>query len=313
MSEFDKFYKLGNQQFDQCNYEAAIKSLEKCISDDPNSDRAHALIGLCYYNNYVNKLNKGDFRNALLHTKTAIALNPENAHAHYLLGKINLSHGGLVTGKAKEHFEIAIKLAPQTPLYINALADWYASDRQFKKANELYEKSITLEPENISTLVSLSSYYLDDKKNLKKARIYAVDALKLAPNSMEAQTLMGSIEFRQGNYPAAREHISFVLSHNPNDLRALYLLCAIDTHSSFFMRNIFKLMIWLSDSRTRSLKLFPLFFVLGFVTAPLPENIRDIVCWVAMGIAGYLIVKPYLFMRKVKRKYLREASLRKDF
>jgi tetratricopeptide (TPR) repeat protein len=258
-------------------------------------------------------LNKADFRNALLHTKTAIALNPENAHAHYLLGTINLSQGGLVTSAAKEYFETALKLDPQTPLYINALADWYARDRQFKKANELYEKSIALEPDNISTLISLGSYYLDDKRDLKKARNYATDALKLAPNVLAAQTLMGKIEYLQGNYPAAREHISLVLSQTPNDLKALYLLCAIDTHGNFLMRNIFKMMVWLSSEPTRFYSLIPIVFMVCLPIAALPENIKTPALWLVLLSVVYLIFKPYFFMQKVKRKYLRETTLRKDF
>lgn len=100
----------------------------------------------------------GKIRTAL---ETALKLEPKHADAHTAMGayhaeiidKVGAMVGGLTYGAKKEkgveHFEKALKLAPQAPVtrieYANGLVMLFG-DRKIDEATALYEQAAALEP-----------------------------------------------------------------------------------------------------------------------------------------------------------------------
>ena len=163
---------------DSRNYRGAAEALRRVLGEDPDHVEAQYLLGL-----YLHNL--GRHVEAVAACRAAVALDPENAIAHRLLGIVL---GGAVFSKVKglAHLDQAVRLAPTDGFnhYFRAKA-----------------------------LVGLA--------RPRKARIAFFDACERAPT--EAFILAGTAEFLFSTYRVkeARDLAARALAADPDDLGAL--------------------------------------------------------------------------------------------
>ena len=311
-----QYLKLAHQQRMQGNSAQAIKTIELALAQEPDNSEAHSLLAMCLYDEYVDRRQFSYLQRSLTSARTAIAANPDNAEAHYILGMAALAQGSMAQGVARKHLEQALIIHPENPVFISALADYYASQNKNKQAMELYEKALSDNPGSLTTLNALARYYFD-KGKIAKAKEFTIRALEEAPSSVQTHLMMGNIAYREGDVELAKEHAGFALANNPGDYQTLFLLCAVTTHKSFLMRNIFRLMRWTSASDSRYAIFVPIVLVVCSLIAALPKQIgiisREHIYALVLIFALYIIFKPFFYMRKLKKKFLQDATLRDDF
>lgn len=316
MQSFKGLLKLAYQQRAQGNSAQAIRSVEQALAQEPDHSDAHSLLAMCLYDEYVDRQQFHYLQRCMQAARTAIASNPANAEAHYIMGMAALSQGRMARDVAKTHFEQAMNLQPENPEFVTAMADWLASQNKNKQAMELYEKALSYQPGNLTTLVALARYYFGKGKTAK-AKEFSRHALEEAPSAVQAHIMMGQIAYREGDIELAKEHAGFSLAHNPGDYHTLFLLCAITTHKNFLMRNIFRLMMWVSESDSRYAIFAPIVFFICFMVAMLPEQMgfikREYIYVLVLIGAMYVVFKPFFYLRKLKKKFLSNATLSDDF
>lgn len=88
----DDYFKLGNQQLDQKDYDGAIRSFSECIRLNPNADG-------CYFNRGLANRNKQNYDAAIADFTLSIKLKPDNENAYINRG---LSYNG------KKNYEMVI-------------------------------------------------------------------------------------------------------------------------------------------------------------------------------------------------------------
>jgi len=113
-------------------------------------------------------LAQGDWRDAVAHATVAVAMEPENAHRHLLLGAAHhrgyregdSSHGVL----AEAGYKVALNLEPASRLAVRNLAALYLDQRRYQAAQAALARAVQMDDGDGDALYSLAvaSYYARD-------------------------------------------------------------------------------------------------------------------------------------------------------
>ena len=158
-------------------------------------------------------LEKNDLPKAEAALEKAVAQNPKDAEAHFLLGQVYgvqaqkagmLSKAGLAK-KTKAAFEKAVELDPNLIDARFALIDYYTIAPGFMGGSEekaLQQASEIKKRDNIQGHRAYGRIHLRAKKNDLALKEY-VDMVRENPNSAKAHYYLGNFLLREKNYPSA--------------------------------------------------------------------------------------------------------------
>jgi tetratricopeptide (TPR) repeat protein len=158
-----------------------------------------------------------------------VSCDPEDAHGHYLLGYA-LSESGRggrdgrdgrdgragveVQSQALACYREALRLEPEQPVYLRALAELLAARKQFAEALALAHRAVALAPERASNHITLG-YVASTAGNRALARAAYEQALALEPNNSLAWNNLGCVDLAQGLPLHARERFREALRLDP--------------------------------------------------------------------------------------------------
>ncbi|HMD87273.1 MAG TPA: tetratricopeptide repeat protein [Terriglobia bacterium] len=151
-------YKVGLAYYGASQFPAAIDELEALVGDYPNLDRAHYFLGHSYSAT-------GDFKNAEIHYRKALALNPQDASYYAALGHVLRRDNDAVTDEAIGYLEKALKLDPSDTSSKQDLALCYEKKGRYPEAERLLEDVVRAQPRLLASHRMLARvYYRQGKK-----------------------------------------------------------------------------------------------------------------------------------------------------
>lgn len=177
------------------------------------------LIGLC-------QLRLGDLKAARQALESAVATDPADAHGHYLLGyahsesraasepPLSADQIGAELTQALACYREALRLAPEQPVYLRALAEGLTACQKFAPALVLAHQAVALGPDRASNHITLG-YVASSAGDRQLARRAYQQALVLEPNNALAWNNLGCVDLAQGRLLHARERFREALRLDP--------------------------------------------------------------------------------------------------
>jgi tetratricopeptide (TPR) repeat protein len=241
---------LGILHYRANRFDKTVEALEKFLNAVPGNAQASLLLGLSL-------LEIGRDNDAIKHLEPTLLAAPEDAGALYGLGlaylrqnrpelpwvveKLSAIPAGvpashLLQGQmflARFEFEKAIaelaeaqKLNPELPrLYYSQGLCYYKMARN-REAIDAFEKELSRRPQDFTT-----NYYLallqESEGNLDAARQRLDAALKLSPENVETNALLGKILVKQGRDAEALAPMEKAVAGDPTDPVKRYTLARI--------------------------------------------------------------------------------------
>jgi tetratricopeptide (TPR) repeat protein len=150
-----------------------------------------------------------------------LALNPDEAEAHFYRGRILFRQNKLK--QAEESFQTAIACDPDDSFYLGYLAFMYSQmPEKQKQAESTYLQSLSINPFETFSMWGLAYYYLQEGKrdSLKKARPLAEDYLETFPDKAHAHRLMGDLLEKEKKLDEAQYHLEEALRLDPDNAEA---------------------------------------------------------------------------------------------
>jgi Flp pilus assembly protein TadD len=171
---------LAQQQVDEGNYDQAAKTVQQCLSVDPNNSAAHLLYG---------KLLLADSQHNQAIAQLNLALKPnENLHeAWYWLGVA--AQENREYKKAYGHYRMALSLEPANVDYILAVADVQVAQDNCSEAAILLDEKMAALPRNVSLKVAAADVMCRLEKNEQAIELYKQAMLMTSDNSEIAEAL----------------------------------------------------------------------------------------------------------------------------
>jgi Flp pilus assembly protein TadD len=214
---------LAQQQYDDGKYEQASKTVQECISAEPEIPQAHLLYGKLL-------LNQADGQKALEQLQTAVELDQQLDEGWYWQGVAAQQLG--LAQQARLCYGKAMALKPSNIDYILAVAEFYAAQREHQQAVELLEEKIKLMPGEISLKVAAADLLCRTGQNKRASELYR-QAMLMSGNDSDIAEALGYCYLFSGEWKAAAE-IFDKLSTRCNDrqkeklLLEMAALCSIN-------------------------------------------------------------------------------------
>lgn len=200
----------------------------------------------------------GAYDDALVEYVKALALEPENAEAHYRVGRVHVALGNDTT--AREAFQRALARAPDHPGALEGMGLLHLEGGRRDAAGALLHKAVARDPSRwrayngLGVLADLSgkhalaqayfssalklrpadatllnnlgySYYLDGR--LREARAQFERVVQADPANGKALSNLGLVLTRQGHYPQAVQTLERIMT--PAEARySVGYICLID-------------------------------------------------------------------------------------
>ena len=196
--------------------EEAIRQLEQTLDVGPPDPAVLYSLGLAYLS-----LGKAGFRSTLERLASFPAGRPT---LHLLQGLAFLRDQEFE--KASEELQSAATLNSDLPRVYFSLGLAHLKLGRNKEAIAAFEKEIDRDPRDFSTFYYLADALADDG-NLVAAQQRLDVAIKLDPQSPEANGLKGEILFKQGKAAEALKPLEFSVAKLPNDQERRYLLARV--------------------------------------------------------------------------------------
>jgi tetratricopeptide (TPR) repeat protein len=196
--------------------EEAVNQLEQTIDAAPPDAAVLYSLGLAYL-----RLGKAGFRATL----ERLAAFPEGRPAlHLLQGQAFLRDQEFE--KALEELQSAAKLNTDLPRlhFSTGLAHYQLGHN--KEAVTAFEEEAKRSPQDYATIYYLAAA-LEKDGNADSARERVAAALKLDPQSPEANGLLGRILFKQGKAAEAVKPLEFAVAKKPDDQETRYTLARV--------------------------------------------------------------------------------------
>src|SRR5438445_2240889 len=139
-ADAQRYYRLGQTQFEQGMTLQAIESLKKAIDMNPKLAEAHDYLGVIY-------LQQTDPSHAVKYLKKAVEIDPYYTDAHNTLGVAYKELGKFE--KALAEFEIALKdrtYATPEKIHLN-MGQVFLARGDYPQAIQSFEKALTIKPD----------------------------------------------------------------------------------------------------------------------------------------------------------------------
>lgn len=203
-------YRTALSYMMQADYTAALRELMIAAEKDPENQAVQSALGLIYYN-------KGLYKDAIVHYKKAIELNPRSGEVssiHNNLGVVYLAIGDF--DRAIDEFEKALSdvLYPTPEIAYNNMGWAYYKKGHLDKAIENYVKAVNQNPSFPQARNNLGIALLD-KGKLEDAEKEFKKALELFPGYTEARFHLGRVYMKMGQKKKALEEFEYIVREAP--------------------------------------------------------------------------------------------------
>ncbi len=163
-------------------------------------------------------LEKGEVQKALTELQKVVASAPNNALAHYNLGRALAVHNE--PDQAKQHFAKAVELQPGYTLARLALAQIQATQGDYDSSLQGARDVLKYDPNNESAHLLEVASLLGQKKYADSRQVISA-MLKTNPNSSDAYYQLGVVNLSDKKYGDAEQSFRKSSQLNPADLRGL--------------------------------------------------------------------------------------------
>jgi len=171
---------LAQQQYDEQDYDRAAKTVQQCLSADPENPAARLLYG---------KLLLGDGRcsEAVEQLGLALASDEKLHEAWYCLGIVRQENRDYK--KAYQYYREALSLDAENVDYILAVADVQVARNNYSEALKLLTDKMTALPRDVSLKVAAADLMSLMGKNEQAVELYKQAMLLTSDNSQIAESL----------------------------------------------------------------------------------------------------------------------------
>ena len=193
-ADAQRYYRLGQTQFEQGMTLQAIESLKKAIDMNPKLAEAHNYLGIIY-------LQQTDPSRAAKYLKKAVEINPYYTDAHNTLGVAYKEMGKY--DRALAEFETALKdrtYATPEKIHLN-MGHLYLAQGDYPQAIHSFEQALTIRPDYLRGMLGLGLAYQKSGRTELATRKFQ-EVVKLHPDSAEAaeaRQLLGGQGKREGS------------------------------------------------------------------------------------------------------------------
>jgi tetratricopeptide (TPR) repeat protein len=154
-----------------------------------------------------------DYRSVLILYRDTVAKRPENAFAHYNLGKLLDESGS--QAEAVSEYRAALKYAPDMVQALYNLGNTLDNLGRPAEAVEQYRAALRVDPNYAKARYNLGNAYIKLGRK-EEAREQFNDATLLKPDYVEARDNLGGVLLDLGRFPEAEAQFREVLRTNPN-------------------------------------------------------------------------------------------------
>ena len=234
--EFAVHYNRGLDLLKAENFVGAAKAFEKAIEIAPTYDKTYYNLGRIYL------INLGKTVEAVEKLITAIALDPNNARAHQMLGVAHFKRNAYrqAIPALRRAVELGVKVQedyPYHPYYDLGMV--YLKQDEFDEAIRCFEQAIHLYPDQIRAHYGLGNALIrkgDVKKGAEQIRKYQalkpylnmVSQLEIAarrtPKNPERWYQLGRLHTQYGRFEKAIVPLQRSIELNPNDWKVYNIL-----------------------------------------------------------------------------------------
>lgn len=202
----DVHFELGNQQYQQNQMDAAIKSYQLAIALQSDLTKAHSNLGLVY-----SRL--GQLEAAASSYKRATELEPDYIDAHYNLGVILLQQKAF--DEAAQCFRTILNLVPEHPNALINLGSILIGQNKFDEAIAIYERIVELSPTFEDARYNLANL-LFKQGNLDRAASHLRSILLINPNYIGCYFSLANVLVEQNKLDEAISNYRNSLQLTPN-------------------------------------------------------------------------------------------------
>ncbi|MFT3784513.1 MAG: tetratricopeptide repeat protein [Nibricoccus sp.] len=204
---------LGTALFSENRATEAIEAYQRAVRLDPRY--VSALVNLARV-----QLQIGG-REAENNFRAALAIDPDNAEAHFGVGFALAARNLLV--EAVQHYQEAIRLDPTSTEYRLKLAQTLFRLNQPQAAINTFQAALTLSPHLPAAHAGLGTV-LASQGNFAEARREFSEALRLDPNDFDAHFNLGNVLVEQEKVAEAVKHYEEAQRIRPGDPRVADIL-----------------------------------------------------------------------------------------
>ena len=189
---------------DEASLRAAVAAFEHAITLDPNYAQAYADLAMARYNldSFLPIGGAENRRQSLAAARRSIALDPRLPDGYVALGW-DLAFYEWDLADARQAFERAEQLAPNSPRVVNGLATLSTDFGDFARAQKLYERALLLDPVSATSKCNLANLFLAMGNADSAERLYR-EALRLEPALGNAHFGLALIALDRGQIERAR-------------------------------------------------------------------------------------------------------------
>ena len=213
---FPALYLKGFVLFSTGRYEESLKIMESLAQRNSNHAATRKVIGL---NQFM--LNRADL--AEVELKHAVSLAPQDAEAHYYLGRVLFMRDNPAGALAA--FQKATELDASSVRAHNHLGQAYEALVQYPAAREAYLKAIELEKKQKAKsewpYFNLGALCLREGR-AAEAEDYFRQALERQPNWSEGKAKLGMTLLAQDKLPEALSYLEQAVQIDPQNADARY-------------------------------------------------------------------------------------------
>lgn len=203
-----------------------MSALEELLKKRPDLPQARLLLASAYQA-------VGRFDDAAKLFREQIKAEPKSADPYFLLGVV--LRGQKKSEEARQAFEKASELAPDNILPVEQLVDLDLESKNFASAIRRAQEQLEKTPN------SAAAHYVEGKIHAlrgewEQAEAAFKKAIDLDPNFSKGYELLISTYFAANKLPDAVAQLESLLSKNPGDSRALFILALVHERQSDFAK-----------------------------------------------------------------------------
>jgi Tfp pilus assembly protein PilF len=203
----DQKWQDARHDLAQGKAEQAKSALEEVIRNYPREPDPYLFLGLAL-------LRLRDPQAAELNVRRAIAVDPDNAEAHTLLGWIYAEIRGDFDAAIKEYTEV-VRLRPNVPEAYNNLGVAQKRKGELDKAAASFNRALALKPAYGAALSNRGWVYAAQDK-WPQARRDFEQALKINPADDGALYGLSQVLREERDYAGAQSSLGQLISRSPN-------------------------------------------------------------------------------------------------